>query len=213
MTGEDPIELRLLVVVNEMVVRVVSERCLEFAPQRFVFQDAIDKGAGWVHAGALGGENSFGEQAQGLGVSFEAALIGHEVVERAFARMTEGRVAEVVGEAGGFDQVGVDEKIRLERSVTLGFEPEADRLANLRDFKRVGEAGAVEIVFAAPENLRFVLQAAEGGRVKDAVAIDLERAAIVAGILPTREAFGVEISVEAVLHAGGGVGFLCPESG
>ena len=63
MTGEDPIELRLLVVVNEMVVRVVAERGLEFAPQRFVFQDAIDKGAGRIHASALGGENPFGEQA------------------------------------------------------------------------------------------------------------------------------------------------------
>ena len=95
----------------------------------------------------------------------------------------------------------------------MGFEPEADRLANLRDFKRVGEAGAVEIVLTAPENLRFVLQAAEGGSVQDAVAIDLERAALVAGILLTREAFGVEISVEAILHAGGGVGFLCAGSG
>ena len=122
--------------------------------------------------------------------------------------MTEGRVAEVVGEAGGFDQVGVDEKIRLERPVTLGFEPEANRLSNLCDLERVGEAGAVEIVFTAPEYLRFVLQAAEGGGVKDAVAIDLERAAIVAGILSTREAFGVEISVEAVLHAGGAWVFL-----
>ena len=148
-----------------------------------------------------------------MGVSFEAALIGHEVVERAFAGMTEWRVAEVVGEAGGFDQVGVDEKIRLERSVALGFEPEADRLANLRDFKRVSEASAVEIVLTAPENLRFVLQAAKGGSVEDAVAIDLEWAAIVAGILPTREAFGVEISVEAVLHAGGSVVFCVLDQG
>jgi hypothetical protein len=77
----------------------------------------------------------------------------------------------------------------------------------------VGEAGAVKIVFAAPEDLRFVLQATEGGRVQDAVAIDLERAAIIARILLTREALGVEISVEAVLHAGVGVVFCVLDQG
>ena len=174
MPRKDPIELRLLVVVNEMIVRVVAEGGLEFAPEGFVLQDPIDKGASWIHAGAFCGKNPFGEKPQRLCISFEATEVGHEVVERAFARMTEGRVTEVVGEAGGFDQVGIDEKIRFERSVALRFEPEADRLADLSDLKRVGESSAVEIVFAAPENLRFVLEASKGRRVKDAVAIDLE---------------------------------------
>lgn len=43
------------------------------------------------------------------------------------------------------------------------------------------EAGAVEVVFAGPEDLGFVLKSAEGVGVEDAIAIDLEGGAIVAG--------------------------------
>ncbi len=44
-----------------------------------------------------------------MGVSLESAVGTHEVVERAFAGVAEGRVAEIVGEADGFDEIGIDD--------------------------------------------------------------------------------------------------------
>ncbi len=64
----------------------------------------------------------------------------------------------------------------------------------------MGEAGAVEVVFARPEDLGFVLEAAEGGGVEDAVAVDLEGRAVVAGVRVFGKAFGIEGVVELVSH-------------
>ena len=49
--------------------------------------------------------------------------------------MTEGRMPEIVGQADGLDQVRVDEEILLERAVRAGFEPVANRFADLRHLK------------------------------------------------------------------------------
>lgn len=67
----------------------------------------------------------------------------------------------------------------------------------------MGEAGAVEIVFPGPEDLGFVLEAAEGGGVEDAVSIDLEGGAVVRSIRGAGEAFGIEAAVEFVPHVAG----------
>ncbi|CAM5654167.1 hypothetical protein SHIRM173S_10100 [Streptomyces hirsutus] len=48
-----------------------------------------------------------GEQAQRLGVALEAAAVLGELVQRLFAVVAEGRVAQVVREAGGLHQVRV----------------------------------------------------------------------------------------------------------
>jgi len=82
----------------------------------------------------------------------------------------------------------------------LAQEPGADGFSDLGDFERVREAGAVEIVFAGPEDLGLVLEAAEGGRVEDSVAVDLEGRAVISGIGFSGEAFGIEGAVEFVPH-------------
>lgn len=64
----------------------------------------------------------------------------------------------------------------------------------------MGEAGAVEVVFSRPEDLGFVLEAAEGGGVEDAVTIDLKGGAVVGAVGFAGEAFGVEAAVEGVAH-------------
>ena len=66
----------------------------------------------------------------------------------------------------------------------------------------MGQASAVEIVFARPEDLGFVLEAAKGGGVEDAIAIDLERAAIIFFGWGFLQALGIEGVVEFVSHGG-----------
>ena len=79
-------------------------------------------------------------------------------------------------------------------------QPGGDGFPDLCDLKRVGEAGAVEIVFAGPEDLGLILEPPEGGRVQHAVAVDLERGAVIADIGFPGYPLGVEGSVEMVAH-------------
>ena len=172
--------MRLLVIINEVMLRRFPACGLQLGPQGFVFQDAVEKRAAWVHAGSFGGKDPLGEQPQGLRIAFESAMVAHQVVERPLARMAEGRVAEVMGKADRFHQIRIDEEIVLQGTIRPRFEPLADRLADLRDFQRVCQPRAVEIILAAPEYLRLVLQSAECRRVQHPVAVDLERRAEIA---------------------------------
>ena len=104
-----------------------------------------------------------GDDAQGLGVVVEAAEIGQARVERALAGMPERRVAEVVGERQRLGQVLVEAERAGERAGDLGH------------FQRVGQPGAVVVALVEHEDLGLVLEAAEGGRMDDAVGIAPER--------------------------------------
>ena len=92
----------------------------------------------------------------------EAAVVGEQAVEGFLARVAEGRMAEVVGEGDGFGEIFVE----AERA--------GERAADGRDFHRVGEARAVVVAGAVEEDLGFVFEAAEGGRVDDARGVALE---------------------------------------
>lgn len=98
-------------------------------------------------------------------------------MQRALAGVTKRGMTEVVGKTGGFDQVGVDAHLGV-----AGFaEPMNDGTSDLRNFKAVGEPGAIKVVFAdeeGVEHLGFALQTAQRGAVKNAVAVNLERAAV-----------------------------------
>ena len=95
----------------------------------------------------------------------EAAEIGMHRIERAFAGVAEGRMAEIVGERQRLGQILV--------------EPEraGERAGDLRHLQRVGQAGAVMIALVIHEYLGFVLQPAERGGMDDAVAVAAKRAA------------------------------------
>jgi hypothetical protein len=89
----------------------------------------------------------------------EAARILERRIERAFAGMAEGRMAEIVGKRKRFGQI------------LVGTEVASERAGDLRHFERVGQARTVVIAFVIDEDLGLVVEPAEGRRVKDAVAI------------------------------------------
>ena len=107
-----------------------------------------------------------GDDAERLHIVVEAAAAGERGVERGFARMAEGRVAEVVGQ-----------RQRL-RQGFLEREAAADAARDLADFQRVGQPAAVMVALMRDEHLRLVLQPAEGGGMEDAVAVALEGRAV-----------------------------------
>jgi len=71
-------------------------------------------------------------------------------------------MADVVGQAGGVDQVGV------------AAESRAELAADLRALQRVGEPGPWEVRRPGPDHLRLRRQAAQRGAVQDARAVALE---------------------------------------
>ena len=95
-------------------------------------------------------------------VVIEAPVLGHAGVERVLAGMPEGRVAEVVAERDRFGEVVVES------------QRPGERARDLRHLDRVGQAGAEMIAVVIDEHLGLMGEAAEGGRMDDAVAVALE---------------------------------------
>ena len=65
-------------------------------------------------------------------------------------------------------------------------ERAGQRAGDLRDLDRVGEAGAEMVALVVDEHLRLVGEAAEGGRMDDAVAVALEAVRVGDGGSATR---------------------------
>ena len=102
------------------------------------------------------------DDAQGMKVVVEVVLVRpHQVVEGFLARMPEGRMAHVVDKRQRLDEVGVQA------------EHPGDGAADLGYFQRVSEPVAEMVRVAPAENLRLVLQAAEGARMDNAVTVTL----------------------------------------
>ncbi len=99
----------------------------------------------------------------------EAAERGQAGVERALPGMAERRMAEIVRQRQRLGEIFVESK------------PAGERAGHLRHFKGVGEPRAVMVALVEDEHLGLVLEAAEGGRVDDPVAIAAEGAAAFAG--------------------------------
>ena len=106
-----------------------------------------------------------GHEAKRLGVVVEAAERRHAVGERVLAGVAEGRVAEVVRQRQRLGEILVE----AERA--------GERAGDLADLDRMGEPGAVVVALVEDEDLGLVLEAAEGARMDDAVAVALELAA------------------------------------
>src|SRR5205807_5681653 len=123
-----------------------------------MLRDPVADFPGQVQAAAVVLE--YVDDAQALLVMVEAA--GHQAVDDALAGVAERRVPQIVAERNRFGQLFVQpQHLR-------------DRPRDLRDLERVGQARAVVIAGRGEEHLRFVLQAAEGLAVNDAVAIALK---------------------------------------
>ena len=101
-------------------------------------------------------------------VALEAT--GCNGVERVLAVVAVRRVADVVGQAGHFAQVGVQA------------EPGADTAGDLRDLERMRQARARRVPVAGADDLRFVGKPAQRRGVQHARTVTLEGVArLVAG--------------------------------
>ncbi len=106
-----------------------------------VLARGIERGAGQVEPGRFAGvvddlRLEPGEHPQGLRIALESPAGTGDGVERVLAVVAERRMADVVRETGGVDDV----RIAAERG--------ADLAADLRDLERVGQPGAREVVLA-----------------------------------------------------------------
>ena len=79
--------------------------------------------------------------------------------------MAKRRVSEIVRQRQGLRQIFVEA------------EGAGDRAGDLRDFEAVGQAGPVMVALVIDEDLCLVLEAPEGARMDDAVAVALKRRA------------------------------------
>jgi hypothetical protein len=92
----------------------------------------------------------------------ESAVEREALIESALARMTERRVAEIVGESARLGEVLVEA------------EGAGKRAGDLSNLKGVGQARAIVVAFVIDENLGFVSEPAERRAMDDAVAIAAE---------------------------------------
>ena len=200
--GTQPVEGILIVgVVAELAAAARVGDALLRRPR--VLATRVEAGAGQVEAvrAAIGPEHlglQPGEQAERLGVALEPADVVRPGGQRALPVVTEGRVPEVMGEAGAVDDIRI--------------EPQVDRelAADLRDLERMGEpvAGEVEARGRA-EHLRLDGEAAQGAGMQHAPAIAGEVAATVR-VLLGQPALGVGLVVAGQEHAARAIPHWCP---
>ena len=105
---------------------------------------------------------------------------GEIVAHRLFAEVTKGRIADIVRQAGGSDDVanvGGMDTVRSEFGIfrdEAGADAAAETAPDAGDFQRMGESGADIVIFFQREDLGFVFHAAESGGKDEAVAVTLE---------------------------------------
>ena len=127
-----------------------------------VVEDAVADLLGEVEALAVALQHVDHPQRVDVVLELAVAALAQRRVERLLAGVAEGRVAEVVAEPDRLGQVLVE----AERA--------GDRAGDPAGLQRVGEAGPVVVALGGDEDLRLVLEAAEGLRVDDPVAVALE---------------------------------------
>lgn len=104
----------------------------------------------------------FVDHDEALQIVFEAPMLAHAFVERVLAGVAKRRVAEVVRERDGFDEVFVDAQIARHGP------------RNLRDFQAVREPCTKQVALVIDEHLRLVFEAPKRGGVNDAVPVALK---------------------------------------
>jgi len=113
----------------------------------------------------------FRHHAEGLHIVVEAAELRGGGVQRLFAGMAEGRMAEIVRQGDALGEIIVQPK-------RLG-----DRARDLRHLERMGQPGAEMVALVRHEDLGLLLQPAEGLGVDHPVAVAGEGGAGAAGRL------------------------------
>ena len=90
-----------------------------------------------------------GQDAEVLRVALEAAVLGGHFVERPLAVVAVRRMADVVGQPGHVDKIGI------------AAQPDRHAAADLGHLQRVGQPGARRLALARPDHLRLVGQSAQ----------------------------------------------------
>jgi hypothetical protein len=103
-----------------------------------------------------------GHDAQGLRVMVKPAIGLHRRIQRIFPGMAEGRVAQIMRQRERLGQILIEAQ-----------QPR-NGPRNLSHFNGMGQPRAEMIALMVDKHLRFVLQAAKGGRVDDAVTVPLK---------------------------------------
>ena len=107
------------------------------------------------------------DDAKGVEIVIESAtVLFHELVELAFAGVTEGGMANIVNERESFGEIRIQA------------EGIGDSAGDLRNLERVGEAIAKVVGEARGEDLRFRLKAPERTGVDNAIAVACVFAAV-----------------------------------
>ena len=127
---------------------------------------------GQVEPGKVGiAALELGYDPQGLFVMVKAPVIFHQLCQGHLARVSKGRMPQVMCQADRLGQV-------------LACSQGACHAApDLCDLQCVCEACAVVITFIIDEYLRLIFEAAEGGRMQDSVTVALECGAILSLVL------------------------------
>ena len=107
-----------------------------------------------------------GQDSEILRVALEAAVAGRELVERTFAVVPVGRVADVVGQAGQLDQVEV------------AAQPDRHPPPDLGHLQRVSQPGTRCVTLTGTDDLRLVGQPAQRGAVQHPRAVPGEVGAV-----------------------------------
>jgi hypothetical protein len=84
------------------------------------------------------------------------------VIQRILSGMAERRMPEIMGERNRFNEIFV--KLQAAR----------DRTRDLRDLETVRQARAKQVTLVIDEDLGFVFETAEGGRMNDAIPVALK---------------------------------------
>ena len=160
-----------------------------------VFEQRTVAGGGEAHAAAIAIHFNAGGLAQAVGVAFVglnvAALRGGErggvqgvfrlpkpIAQSIFASVSEGRVADVVGKAGGLHGGGKVVGRKIGRQLLFGAQQFAHQIAQTAphagDFYAVGEAVVSVVVFGERMHLGFAPQPAKGVGKDHAVVVGVK---------------------------------------
>ena len=99
---------------------------------------------------------------QALQIVLKAPMPRHAFIQRVLPRVAKWRVAQVMRQADGFDQILVN------------LQSAGDRSPQLCDFQRVREASAKQIALMVQKDLGFVDEAAKRSGMDNPIAITLE---------------------------------------
>lgn len=170
-----------------------------------IFDDARQGGVGHDKPALASAVEAVGKDAEGIGVALKvgdvvpeavahpgaqllALALGEEGLYGFLATVAEGRVAQVVRQSGSLDDgANLLEERAPQFGMALGEDAchvVAERLAERRDFERVGQTVVDEDAAGQGEHLRLVLQTPEGRRVNETVAVALELRAVVMPLVP-----------------------------